>query len=233
MNIIPVIDLKDGHVVIAQQGHRENYKPIKLGLYGSSTIESILAFYLSIYPFKNIYIADLNAITDTGSNKNLIDTIISKNPAIDFWVDSGIKTDELSVITDINYKPIIGSESQNLIKKEGMTKNFNNFILSLDFFPNQGYLGPSELINNPKLWPKNIIIMTLDKVGKKQGPDFEKLKLFQQKSPDKNIIAAGGVRHEQDLINLKKIGIHQALVASALHSGEINHQTIKKLISST
>jgi len=229
MNIIPVIDLKDGHVVSAQQGHRNSYQPIKSNISKSSAIEDIIEAYLDIHPFKNIYIADLNEISKKGTNKDLINTIIKQNPNIEFWVDSGKKSHEVSVVTHKNYKPVIGSESQDSMKMEILA----NSILSLDFFPNQGYKGPSELINNSLLWPNNIIIMTLDKVGGKQGPDFEKLSYFLAKAPDKNFIAAGGIRHEQDLLDLKKIGIQQALIASALHSGEINHQTIKKLISST
>lgn len=233
MNIIPVIDLKDGLVVVAQQGLRESYQAIKSTLCNSSSIEDIISSYLSIYPFKNIYIADLNAITGKGTNEKLINSVINKNPSIEFWVDSGKTAEDLSITTTVKYRPIMGSESQNSFTKIDSQKNSSNPILSLDFFPNQGYKGPIELINNPEFWPKDIIIMTLDKVGKKSGPDFEKLKYFKQKAPANNFIAAGGIRHEQDLIDLKKIGIHQALVASALHSGEINHQTIKKLISST
>lgn len=233
MNIIPVIDLKDGHVVNAQQGHRESYQPIKSKICKSSAIEDIIKAYLLIHPFKNIYIADLNEITNKGTNNDLINAIIKQNPDIEFWIDSGKQAHEITAITDKKYRPIIGSESQDTIKTESLKQNLANSILSLDFFPNQGYLGPSELINNPKLWPNDIIIMTLDKVGKKQGPDFKIIRSILEKAPDKNFIAAGGIRHEQDLLDLKQIGIQHALIASALHSGEINHQTIKKLISST
>jgi len=34
-------------------------------------------------------------------------------------------------------------------------------------------------------------------------------------------VAAGGIRHNEDLQALKQIGIQQALLASALHSGDI------------
>ena len=233
MNIIPVIDLKDGLVVCAQQGQRETYTPINSKLCNSSAIEDVIDCYLSIYPFENIYIADLNAITRKCTNEKLINTMINKYPMIEFWVDCGENIKNLSAIPDINYRPIIGSESQKTITNFDVKLPFNNYILSLDFFPKQGYLGPIELINDPKLWPEDIIIMTLDKVGKKSGPDFERLKCFQQKAADKNFIAAGGIRDLEDLMRLKKMGINHALVASALHSGEINQQTIKKLISAT
>ena len=231
MHIIPVIDLKDGIVVSAQQGQRESYQPITSKLCTSSDIEDVINGFLSLHPFKTIYIADLNAITNTGNNHALIDKVINKNPQIDFWVDNGIKTQQLSKISAANYKLIIASESQNITNFRDNNLQIKNHILSLDFFPNQGYTGPAELLNNPGLWPQDVIIMTLDRVGKNTGPDIARLKDFCQKHPEKNFIAAGGVRNEMDLLTLKETGVTYALIASALHSGIINTQAIKKLIS--
>ncbi len=229
MNIIPVIDLKDGLVVAAKQGQRKAYKPIKSNLSHSSTISDVVDAFLNIFPFKNIYIADLNAITGSGDNQNIIDTTIKNYSSIEFWVDKGINPQELSVITDIKYRLILGSESQNPNYFKNINKPLNNYLLSLDFFPSKGYVGPKELLNSADLWPTDIIIMSLDRVGKNSGPDMEKLQFFCKNYPSKNFIAAGGVRHKQDLINLKKMGIKHALVASALHSGEINSETLIKL----
>jgi len=229
MNIIPVIDLQDGLVVAAKQGQRKAYKPIKSNLSRSSTILDIIDGFLSIFPFKNIYIADINAITGSGNNQNIIDTVIKNYSSIEFWVDKGINPEKLSVITDNKYRLILGSESQNPKYFNNINKILKNHLLSLDFFPSQGYVGPKELLNSPNLWPTDIIIMTLDRVGKNSGPDMEKLHFFCKNHPSKNFIAAGGVRHKQDLINLKKIGIQQALVASALHSGEIDGKILEEL----
>lgn len=231
MQIIPVIDLKDGIVVSAHQGKRELYKPIKSKICSSCCLDQVINSFLLLYPFKNLYIADLNAISNTGSNQDTIDKAISKNQNITFWIDNGAKPQNMSVYTGIKYRLIIGSESQTQDNSILAYSNIKNTILSLDFFPDKGYQGPSELIDNSDLWPRDIIIMSLDRVGGNSGPDFEKLKEFCQKHPEKNIIAAGGIRNELDLLKLKKIGIHHALVASALHSGIINNQTIKKLTS--
>jgi len=227
MNIIPVIDIKDGQVVIAKQGQRDTYKPIDSELCASSSIETVVNGFLSIYPFKIIYIADLNAITNTGNNDCVINNIIDKNQRIEFWVDNGKKAQDLSEYTDVNYKPIIGSEYQNITNYEAYKVCLKDTILSLDFFPDKGYTGPEELLEHTNLWPQNIIIMTLDRVGKNEGPDFERLKYFSQKHPEKNFIAAGGIRNEKDLFSLRKIGIKHALIASALHSGVINAEIIR------
>jgi len=231
MNIIPVIDLQNGLVVAAKQGQRKTYIPIQSTLSCSSKILDVIDGFLSLFPFKNIYIADLNAIIGIGNNHTLIDTAIKKHSSINFWVDNGTKVENISLITDINYRPVIGSESQKNLFFDNVLKYPDSSILSLDFFPEKGYTGPEELLNNPIFWPKDIIIMTLDKVGKKLGPDFEKLHYFYNKYPNKNFIAAGGIRYKQDLLELRKIGVKNTLVASALHSGEINKETIKELYS--
>ncbi len=229
MKIIPVIDLKNELVVSAQQGQRDSYQPIKSTLCYSSSIQEVLNGFMSIHPFKIIYIADLNAITNTGTNKKLINNIISKNPEIEFWVDDGKKIEKLSISQYKNQKSVIGSEYQNEIDFYANKQSIQSNILSLDFFPAQGYKGPNGLIDSSKLWPQNIIIMSLEFVGKNSGPDLKRLESFRQKHPEKNFIAAGGVRNEKDLLTLKKIGINHVLVASALHSGAITAKTIKNI----
>ena len=229
MNIIPVIDIKDGLVVTAKQGQREIYKPINSKLCTSSSIEAVVNGFLSIYPFKIIYIADLNAITNTGNNDCVINTVIENNKQIEFWVDNGKKIQNLSESTDINYKPVIGSEYQNIAGPLTSNGCLKETILSLDFFPDKGYTGPEELLKDASLWPQNIIIMTLDRVGKNAGPDIERLNHFCQKYPEKDFIAAGGVRNELDLFSLRKIGIRHVLIASALHSGVINAEITSNL----
>jgi len=227
VHIIPVIDIKDGLVVSAKQGLRDTYLPIRSALCKSSSVESVLNGILSVYAFKIIYIADLNAIANSGDNQELIDKLVSQNKVITFWVDSGVKIEALPNLVNAYYKPIIGSESQKGVFIGGV--NFSNSILSLDFFPEQGYKGPKELIENAGLWSQQIIIMTLDRVGNNTGPDFEKLNFFREKYPSKDFVAAGGVRNEIDLINLKKIGINYALIASSLHSGEVTKGVITRL----
>lgn len=221
MNIIPVIDLKDGVVVSALQGQRESYQPINSKLCLSSSIKDVLNGFLSIYPFSIVYVADLNSISNTGNNEQLINWVVSKHKDIEFWIDRGEKITNLPTIEYKNYRQIIGTESQEEKNIYYPANSLNNFILSLDFLNNE-YAGPSELFENSNLWPQDIIVMTLERVGSNSGPDLKLLNNFCRKNPEKNFIAAGGIRNQNDLLELKKIGINHALVACALHSGEID-----------
>ncbi|HEY8219414.1 MAG TPA: HisA/HisF-related TIM barrel protein [Methylobacter sp.] len=225
MKIIPVIDLKNGVVVHARQGNREHYKPINTDLCKSSDIFQVIEAFLDVYEFDSFYIADLNAITHQGNHNLLIADVLARYPQIMFWIDKGYQKYDEGVPTASNSLPVLGSESYRNDTVSEIKAYRNNFILSLDY-SNTNALGPDSLFSDPSFWPKNIIIMTLDRVGSNHGPDLNKLAEFCRRYPDKNFIAAGGIRNKQDCMLLSRAGVHQALVASALHSRAINPEDI-------
>lgn len=228
MKIIPVIDLKNGLVVHAHQGQRDNYQPINSQLCQSADIYQVITAFLKLYTFDTFYIADLNAITGQGHHQELLEQVLLSFSDITFWIDRGYLSTRQNSTLPKNYLPVLGSESyqdENISKIETYG---NDFILSLDFSGSLG-LGAKTLFTNPSLWPKHIIVMTLEKVGSQSGPAFQKLYDFASLYPDKHFIAAGGVRGKTDLINLKKAGIQHALIASALHSGAINKDDITNI----
>ena len=225
MKIIPVIDLKNGVVVHARQGNREHYEPINTDLCKSSDIFQVIEAFLGVYEFDTFYIADLNAITHQGNHDLLIADVLTRFPQITFWIDKGYQKYDEGMPTAGNTLPVLGSESYRNETISEIKAYKNNFILSLDY-SNSNALGPESLFSDPSFWPKNIIIMTLDRVGSNHGPDLNKLTEFCRQYPDKNFIAAGGIRNKQDCVLLSKAGIHQALVASALHSRAIKPEDI-------
>jgi len=122
---------------------------------------------------------------------------------------------------------ILGTES---FSSEVLKKQPQNFILSLDFSAEDLPLGDALLYNTPSLWPKELIIMSLSLVGKNQGTDLQKITNYQQQYPQHTFIAAGGIRNLNDLQQLKKAGIQQALVASALHSKQLQRSDLAKIL---
>ena len=225
MKIIPVIDLKNGVVVHARQGMREQYQPINTTLCQSSDIYQVIEAFLGIYNFDTIYIADLNAITGQGDHENLISGVLAYFPHILFWIDKG---NQCYKKYPANYLPVLGSEcysDETLSELDAFNKRF---ILSLDYSAFEA-LGSKNLFSNQDLWPDTIIIMALNRVGSNRGPDLDKLNGFCRQYPHKHFVAAGGIRNAADLQALKQIGIQQALVASALHSGAIGRDDINDL----
>jgi phosphoribosylformimino-5-aminoimidazole carboxamide ribotide isomerase len=229
MQIIPVIDLKDGVAVHARQGKRDTYRPIHTALCPSADIFDVINAYLNLYEFRTFYIADLDALEKKGGHETLIHSVAERFPEHIFWLDSGLPPCPLAGSSLKNIKTVLGSESflndtVNLLD----TYYPKDIILSLDY-SEKASLGASSLFTTPDFWPNDIIVMTLDRVGSDWGPDLEKLSAFCGNHPDKNFIAAGGIRNLEDLLALKTIGIRQALIASSLHSGAIGRAELAAL----
>lgn len=226
MQIIPVIDLKDGLVVHAAGGDRSRYQPIHHAsrLCGGSEIGEVVASFLNLYPFQRFYIADLDAIAGHGNHAMAIEGLLKQHPDVVFWVDKGSHYQAGSTEkTAGNYKPVFGTESQ--AKPVSLVQS--DAILSLDFKHNQ-VLGHPDWLESPEFWPDTIVVMTLDVVGSNKGPDFNKLTKLRLQHGNKQMVAAGGVRDIDDLIRLEQIGMNAVLLASALHNGNIDAEALKK-----
>jgi phosphoribosylformimino-5-aminoimidazole carboxamide ribotide isomerase len=228
MKIIPVIDLKDGKVVHAKRGLRDQYQPIHTPLCQSPDMNRVIRAFMDLYDFDVFYIADLNALSDQGDHDLLIGKIIAQFPDKEFWIDQGNRSSVSLHTLPENHIPVLGSESFGAEAVRAIKNRCERFILSLDY-SFSGALGAKTLFTDSDCWPDSVIIMTLARVGSGQGPDICRLKEFIQTYPNKDFIAAGGIRNKQDLVDLKILGIHQALVASALHSGAICRKEIAQL----
>ena len=90
MEVIPVIDLKDGAVVHARMGIRSAYTPIETPLSPTSRPTDVARGLLSIFPFKKFYVADLDAIENKGNNHEVLKRLSVEFPELVFWVDAGI-----------------------------------------------------------------------------------------------------------------------------------------------
>jgi phosphoribosylformimino-5-aminoimidazole carboxamide ribotide isomerase len=111
MQLIPVIDLKDGVVVHAKLGLRAHYLPLQSPLCASSALEDVMTAFLKLHPFRIFYLADLNAITCKGDNAALLKQLLHTYPHITFWIDSGYQSAPNTFVGISNYHAVLGSES--------------------------------------------------------------------------------------------------------------------------
>ena len=229
MLIIPVIDLSHGLVVHAKKGERNKYQPLESVLTTQTSLEAILESYFKLYPFKNIYIADLDAIQGTGNHLQLLGDIAIRHTTCEFWVDAGIDfLKQKRLFTDKrNIKPVLGSENKvTEMEFTNLIKANPEIILSLDF-SKTGFVENTYLLKSSKLWPENVIVMMLHRVGTGKGIDQECLTRIQQLSTHSNIFVAGGISNRSDLIQLKDKGIAGALLATSLHNGMITREDLE------
>lgn len=232
MQLIPVLDLLDGKVVHAKRGNRQHYLPIDSLISNSSEPLHIVAAILEYHPFESLYIADLNAIQNTGNhNFSIIQKIMQQHPALFLWIDAGINhLSSLLMLNQRNFNVILGSENFYALDMYIAIKNqlHNNLVLSLDFM-SEGYCGPAELIINADYWPDTVILMSLPEVGANQGPNMELIQKFVCYANQVKCYAAGGIRDIEDINQLKNAGVHGALLASAIHNKQISPQELKHL----
>jgi phosphoribosylformimino-5-aminoimidazole carboxamide ribotide isomerase len=222
LQVIPVIDLMGGKVVHARMGDRASYRPIETPLARGSEAVDVISGLLGVYPFGVLYVADLDAIQRSGDNFSVLRGIRAKFPALSMWIDTGAATqDEVDAIVRPGLgSPIIGSESQRDASLVARHRNSGVAVLSLDF-RGDVFQGPAEILNEPKRWPRRVIVMTLARVGGGAGPDVARLAAIRSIAEGRELYAAGGVRDAADLAELGAAGAAGALVATALHQGRI------------
>jgi phosphoribosylformimino-5-aminoimidazole carboxamide ribotide isomerase len=76
---------------------------------------------------------------------------------------------------------------------------------------------------------RTMIVLDLARVGVGLGTGTEELCAQIATQSNTRIIAGGGVRGPADLMRLRCLGIHGALIASALHDGRIKQKEIAEL----
>ena len=237
MQIIPVIDLKGGEVVLAKRGERQSYRPVCSPLCDSSAPESVVRAFRSLHHFPRLYIADLDAISGVGDNLAVVERLKWGFPDLALWVDNGLSDTE-SVLGWVDRglgALVLGSESQTGPEtlealRESATEG--RIVLSLDF-RGDAFQGPPEILREAELWPADILVMTLARVGSALGPDEARLAAIQRRAGERHVFAAGGVRGLEDLRRLEAMGVAGALIASALHDGRLDRRALAQLAGAT
>ncbi|MEM7222818.1 MAG: HisA/HisF-related TIM barrel protein [Pseudomonadota bacterium] len=231
MDIIPVIDLKGGQVVHARAGAREAYLPIRTPLAPDATPLAVVEGLMGLHPFRRLYVADLDAIAQAGDHGAELARIAAAFPALDLWVDRGLGAPGpcREWLSAVPHRLVLGSESQSdptLAKTLERDFGMQRLALSLDF-RDGAFLGPPKLFRDAALWPRDVIVMTLARVGGTLGPDLESLIEIRRRAPERRIYGAGGVRDGKDLKALAAAGAAGVLVASALHDGRLGPEDLR------
>ncbi len=228
MLIIPVVDLRNGQVVHAYRGMREHYRPVQSHLTQSSHPPEIVTAFLDLFPFTTIYLADLDAIQGRGNNRPIIEQLTRRFPSTVFWIDAGTSTLPMCKPSAGSLQPVLGSESLtdlSLLTLPCTETPGRPPIVSLDFLHDR-LQGPPELLECTELWPKQVIVMSIDSIGAAAGPDYKRIEAIGHLAPEHDLFAAGGVRDLDDIERLAGLGVSGVLVASALHRGRIGLEEI-------
>lgn len=228
--MIPVIDLMRGQVVRGVRGERQAYRPIVSRLVdGSAPREVARALRAAAPPPADgkaiLYVADLDAIQGGAAQVDVLADLLDAQPDLQLWLDAGFASpravDALRAALGPEaerLRPVYGSESLASTAALAELAQDPLAILSLDSRREQP-LDPSGSWSRPDLWPRTVIVMTLDRVGAGSGPDLQAFARLRAQARDRTWIGAGGVRNREDLRAAAAGGAAGWLVASALHDG--------------
>lgn len=226
MIVIPVIDLLAGHAVLARQGRRDDYRPVDSPLCRAGAALPLARSLCTGLGARHLYIADLDAIQGRGDHLDLIAAIRAALPAVELWVDAGLRDPEALTAwrSAIDARPVIGSESWSSTAAIPDA----DAILSIDM-DGRGLRDPSAIVRDPRRRPRDLILMNLQRVGSAQGPDLDLLAAWRHEAPEASLYLAGGVRDAADLDAAAEAGAAGVLLASAIHDGRIGAAEMQRL----
>ena len=226
LRIIPVLDLLGGQVVHARQGRREQYRPLRspLAPSGSEPLQ-VLQGLLALHGFDTVYLADLDALQGAAPHREVLERMRASHPRLRLWVDAGEHT--ASLADEYGITGVFGTET---LAAPPRAPAKHPWVLSLDFRDGLP-LGEhaAAWLAAPGCWPDDVVVMSLERVGAADGPDLPRLRELRARAPHARWHAAGGVRDAADLRRLRNLGLHGALLASALHDGRLGAAQLRRL----
>ena len=223
MNIYVAIDIKNGIVVKAFAGIRNNYTPLIINKKDFSDPFFLIRVIKKNFNIKKFYIADLDSINGSKNNWFLLKKILFFFSNLEFILDLGInhpqkllhfkgfKRKEFPLKN--NYIFIICTELLLIRKNLVRFRNKQNLILSIDFNGCEDQW--LRKINNFIKF-KQVILMFIKNVGGR-GINWSVLKNIKKSLSPKKTIVAGGVKYDGDLKILSLKGYDSVVVSSLIH----------------
>ncbi len=240
MKIVPVIDLLNGNVVHAVKGNRSEYQPLESVLCTSYNPLNVADVFKKL-GFMDLYIADLNAITGKGNEFDLIQKV-SEQTKLNLMVDAGVSdlgTAEALFQRKVS-KVVVGTETLPDLKfLSDALRRFGsqNVVVSLDLKHGKVLSRSEQLASVDALTlavelqgmgVDELIVLDLARVGSGEGVDLTLLRKMLCTLMVR-VDVGGGIRDIADLDALKEIGVSAALIATALHSGKISVDDLRRL----
>ena len=234
MQILPVLDLKQGTVVRGIGGRRDQYRPIVSRLTPSSAPLEVARALRDHFGFQELYLADLDAIMGQPPAWAIYQAL--HLDGFHLWVDAGLrKLEEARLLHQAGVRTMVaGLETvagpqvlANLCAEYGS----ECIVFSLD-------LKAGISLGNKEVWAsanpeeiaalaytagvRRILVLDLANVGAGKGTGtLELCRKLSSTYPQMKLAAGGGIAGMDDVQQLAASGVSTVLIASALHDGRI------------
>lgn len=237
VRVIPVLDVFGGRAVHAKAGNRDSYAPLTSQLAPSEPGDAlaIARAFRDRLGFRELYLADLDAITGRAPQRTLRSAVAAERPDVAVWVDAGVATAQQAreLLADGAARVIVGLETfapspDPRTALERLAAEIPQTVFSLDLSARQPIAADPALRSLPPVAIAElaggcgigtIIVLDLARVGTGTGPDIGLLREIRRALPRTELVAGGGIRDAGDLERLAEAGADAALVGSALHHG--------------
>ena len=240
MRIIPVMDLKNGQVVHAVAGERKSYAPVQSQIAASSSPLEVAEAFREEFGFEDLYIADLDAIEQRGSNQGYVTQLRSQGWRI--YIDTGISTvaDLDDVLRGVD-RLVVGTETLRSLDDLGEICQAHPFVVaSLDMkfgrvwsrSPQICRMEMEDLVSSLCAeGVSELIFLEVSRVGTESGVNERNLTRALRASTVP-LLVGGGIRDSRDIERLSEAGVDGVLVATALHSGCLAKEDVQRFTQS-
>ncbi len=220
MCVILAVDIVNGKVVKAFAGLRMNYKPLFIQKEDFSDPIKLIKTLQEKIELKKIYIADLDAIRKIGDNNMIIEKILKIFSDLLFLIDAGfdyprnvynyhIRKIQIKLY---NYKLVLGTETIKNFNLKSF-QYFKKFELSIDFNGSESYWLKRIMKKKTRM---DVTLMFLKKVGGR-GLNMKVINSLYKDLSHHNLSIAGGIRTNQQVKQLFRLGFSNVLSSTLLH----------------
>lgn len=247
MDVVPVIDLRQGAVVRAVAGQRHLYRPLVSPLVEDATAATLARTLRDRFGFRRAYVADLDAIER--GEPDVAGWRAIAHQGLHMWLDAGLGTLKAADATrkhlrkeQVGATLVIGLEtltSPGELAAICAALGADQVIFSLDLrcgrpitqIASWQSLSPYAIAQQAiAMGVRRLLILDLADVGQAGGVSTVALcRQIRGDFPTVELIAGGGVRGWEDLVCLAEAGCSAALVSSALHQGRLTRDQIQTL----
>jgi phosphoribosylformimino-5-aminoimidazole carboxamide ribotide isomerase len=239
MQIIPVIDIRNGVAVRAVAGERGRYQPVSSRLTDSIEPAEVLRAVRREFHCDTCYVADLDAIERGHRNRCTLAEMA--RTGVRLIVDAGVVTiADAEELQECGASQIVlASESLPRIDQlRSFVEQFGSksLVFSVDLKhgllrsadPQFSCMNPEELIAPVvEAGIEQIIVLDLAAVGTGSGiPTLSLCEQSKRRWPHRQFISGGGVHSRECLLQAQAAQLDGLLIASALHDGRLSAEDL-------